>query len=145
MNLIWVQKNGKMRAEYRPWLSKLCGVVHRGKRPDIIQIGLDELAVRPGVSATLARDLHYITGSLVYVDGDGDSAYRNGGDHSLPYEPNDDYEGSSVLGVIANNEILYTDSIPNDFELNGSFLSRTGRVGITGIKLDEDGNASLAR
>jgi len=86
----------------------------------------------------------FITGSLVYVDGEGDSAYLNGDDHNQPYEPNDSYDGTSVLGVIANREILYTQDVPNDFELNGSFLSRSGRVGITGIVLDAEGDASLA-
>jgi hypothetical protein len=93
---------------------------------------------------TVATNGHVlITGSLVYTDADGDKAYLNGDDHTQAYEPNTDYDGTSVLGVIADDEILYTRDVPDNFELNGSFLSRSGRVGITGIELDEEGNASL--
>ncbi len=85
----------------------------------------------------------YVTGSLVYVDDDGHTAYLNGDNPELPYEPNDEYQGGSVLGVIAEGDILYTKDVPDNFELNGSFFSRAGRVGITGIGLDDEGEAFL--
>ncbi len=80
-----------------------------------------------------------ITGNLVYRDCDGDPAYLNGDEPDLPYEPNPDYENSAVLGLIARNDILYTNDVPDNFEINASMLSLEGRVGIEGIELNGEG------
>jgi hypothetical protein len=84
-----------------------------------------------------------ITGSVVYVDDLGRTSYLNGDDPSSDYVPNPDCEGDSVVGVLAEQDILYTRSVPEDFELNASLVAKNGRVGITGIRLDGEGEASL--
>ncbi len=84
-----------------------------------------------------------ITGSVVYIDEEGDTSYTNGDDPDLPYQPNPDYTGSSVVGVMAEGDILYENSVPSNFELNASLVAKTGRVGITGILLDSEGEVEL--
>jgi hypothetical protein len=80
-----------------------------------------------------------ITGNLRYVDGEGDSAMLNGGDYAQPYVRNEDYDGNSVLGIIARNDILFTDSMPSSAEVNATLLAATGRVGIDGFRINEAG------
>jgi hypothetical protein len=85
-----------------------------------------------------------VTGNLQYVDDDWDTAYRNGTDPDEPYESNPEYGGEAVLGLIANEDILYSKYVPDHFEINGSLLAKTGRVGIEGVRLDDEGNVSLS-
>jgi hypothetical protein len=80
-----------------------------------------------------------ITGDLIYKDAEGDTAYLNGKAPWLPYEPNPAYKNRAALGIIALNDIIYSRSVPDNFEVNASMLAITGRVGIDGIVLDEDG------
>lgn len=80
-----------------------------------------------------------ITGDIRYRDAEGDTAYLNGKEVDLPYEPNPDYENNAVLGLIARDDIIYTNEVPNKFEINASLLSITGRVGIDGVELNNDG------
>ena len=83
-----------------------------------------------------------ITGSLRYVDGNGDPIYLNGLSQdpaNNPYVPNPDYDGNAVLGVIANGDILYSKSVPDWMEINGTFFSATGRYGLPGLKFTSDG------
>jgi hypothetical protein len=85
----------------------------------------------------------HITGNLQYVDAEGRTAYLNGTAPDKAYEPNPDYTGNSVLGIIAREDIVYTEEVPSAFELNGSFLAQQGRVGIAGIELDDEGKVTL--
>jgi hypothetical protein len=80
-----------------------------------------------------------ITGNLRYVDGDGDRAMLNGGDYTKPYVRNEEYDGKSVLGVIARDDVLFTRSMPTQSEINATLLSATGRVGISGFQIKSDG------
>jgi len=83
-----------------------------------------------------------ITGSLRYVDSNGEPAYSNGlttDPENNPYEPNPDYSGDAVLGVIAVGDILYSHSVPEYMEINGAFFSSTGRYGLPGLTFTSDG------
>ena len=83
-----------------------------------------------------------ITDNLVYRDADGDPAYLNGDRPGSPYEPNPDYDNDATLGIIAQNDIVYDRSVPQNLELNASLLTLTGRVGIEGVVLDDDGEVT---
>jgi len=80
-----------------------------------------------------------ITGDIRYVDNDGDSAMLNGDQFSQPYVRNEAYDGKSVLGVIARDDVLYTYNLPQKAEINATLLSATGRVGIDGFQINETG------
>jgi hypothetical protein len=80
-----------------------------------------------------------VTGNLRYVDDDGDKAMLNGGDYTKPYTRNEDYDGKSVLGVVARDDVLLTGSLPTQTEINATLLSATGRVGIDGFQIQDNG------
>jgi hypothetical protein len=80
-----------------------------------------------------------VTGSLRYVDKRRNTAMLHGDDYTKPYERNSDYQGNSVLGVIARDDILFTHDMPNQAEVNATLLSTRGRVGIDGFAIDADG------
>jgi len=83
-----------------------------------------------------------LTGSIRYLDGDGDPIYRNGLSNdpaNEPYEPNPDYDGNAALGVIAHGDILYDHDVPDVLEMNGFFFSATGRFGLPGLSFTSDG------
>ena len=77
-----------------------------------------------------------VTGNIRYVDDEGDTAMINGGDYKKSYERNPEYQGSSTLGVIARDDILYTDSLPRKAEINATLMSVNGRVGIDAFWAD---------
>ncbi len=80
-----------------------------------------------------------ITGSIRYVDGQSNTAMKNGSDWTKPYGRNPDYTGRSTLGVIARDDILMTDDLPNAAEINATLMSVNGRAGIDGFWADETG------
>jgi len=80
-----------------------------------------------------------ITGNLRYVDEERDTAMRNGGDHTRPYVRNEAYDGNSALGIIAREDILFTDMMPSSAEVNATLLAANGRVGIDGFRIDPRG------
>jgi hypothetical protein len=80
-----------------------------------------------------------VTGNLRYVDDEGDTAMLNGGDYTQPYERNPDYQGHSTLGVIARDDVVITDRVPSQAEINATLMSTTGRVGIDGFAITEAG------
>ncbi|MHC4972505.1 MAG: hypothetical protein ACYTG3_09245 [Planctomycetota bacterium] len=80
-----------------------------------------------------------VTGSLRYVDGQSDTAMLHGNDYTRPYERNPDYDGNSVLGVIARDDIIFGRDMPGEAEINGTLLSAQGRVGIDGFAIDGNG------
>jgi len=88
----------------------------------------------------VSTDKVRVTGDIQYVDSDGDTAMLNGDKTNLDYERNPDYNGSSVLGVIAKDDILFTWEMGDKSEVNATLLSVEGRVGADGILLDPDGN-----
>ncbi len=80
-----------------------------------------------------------ITGNIQYVDGEGDTAMKNGTTYSEAYERNPDYQGSSVLGVISREDIVFTSNMSGSSEVNATLLAVNGRVGIDGFQIDESG------
>ncbi|MEM8885845.1 MAG: hypothetical protein AAGD14_17405 [Planctomycetota bacterium] len=81
------------------------------------------------------------TGNVQYTDNDGDHAMESGTENSFAatYQRNSDYEGQSVLGVVARGDILFTRDLPSWAEINGSLLAVEGRVGIDGFVTTEEG------
>ncbi len=80
-----------------------------------------------------------VTGNLRYVDDAGQTAMLNGGDYTKSYQRNDKYKGNSVLGIIARDDVLLTNGMPTQAEVNATMLSTTGRVGIDGFQIDTGG------
>jgi len=80
-----------------------------------------------------------VTGNLRYVDDAGRTAMLNGSDYTKPYTRNDQYNGNSVLGIIARDDVLLTGSMPSQAEVNATMLSAMGRVGIDGFQIDDNG------
>ncbi|MFQ5668760.1 MAG: hypothetical protein ACE5I7_20360, partial [Candidatus Binatia bacterium] len=80
-----------------------------------------------------------VTGNVRYVDSDGNTAMRNGNNYTQPYQRNPNYNGNSVLGVIARDDILMTRNMPRISEINGTLMSVNGRVGIDGFWADSTG------
>ncbi len=93
-------------------------------------------------NVTLVSDQNVkITGTIQYVDGNGETAYLNGLKPSEEYIPNPDFERDHALGVIAKDAILYSKGSPNTMEINASLISIEDRVGFEGIKIDASGKA----
>jgi glutathione peroxidase-family protein len=80
-----------------------------------------------------------VTGNLRYVDDAGRTAMLNGGDYTKPYQRNEQYKGNSVLGIIARDDVLLTNGMPTQAEVNATMLSASGRVGIDGFQIDTSG------
>ncbi len=80
-----------------------------------------------------------ITDRIRYVDESGDTAMKNGSDYKKPYIRNSDYDGRSVLGVVARGDIVFTRYTPDKTEINGTLMSVNGRVGIDGFWSLPDG------
>jgi hypothetical protein len=92
-----------------------------------------------------------ITGNVRYHDDNGEYAYLNGLDNTLPYDPNPKFTRNHSLGVIAIGDIRYARSCPDKLEINGSLISTNGVVGMEGIvvstvagKIDESSHLSLS-
>ncbi|MCK6458807.1 MAG: hypothetical protein L6Q95_02805, partial [Planctomycetes bacterium] len=81
-----------------------------------------------------------LTGNIRYIDENGETAMLNGDDPNATYSRNPDYEGDSVLGIIAKDDILFTWNMPTNAELNATLLSVEGRVGADRILLDANGD-----
>ncbi len=92
-----------------------------------------------GRVTVIANEKVRITGSLRYVDDQGDTAMLNGGDFTKSYVRNVEYDGDSVLGVIARDDVLFTHDMPDKAEVNATLMSATGRVGIDGFAITEQG------
>jgi hypothetical protein len=80
-----------------------------------------------------------ISGNIQYVDNQLDTAMDNGTDYYEAYIRNKDYDGHSVLGVIARDDVVFTHTMPSRAEVNGTLMSVNGRVGIDGFWADENG------
>jgi hypothetical protein len=84
-----------------------------------------------------------ITGDIRYVDDEGDTVMLNGKEPSEQYRRNPDYEGDSVLGIIARDDIEFTWNMSNNAEINATLMSAEGRVGADGLFVDADGSVHL--
>ena len=56
------------------------------------------------------------------------------------YKRNGDYDGQSVLGVVARGDVVYTSDMPDWAELNATLMSVEGRVGIDAFVTTSDGD-----
>jgi len=92
-----------------------------------------------GRATLIANEKVRVTGSLRYVDDQGDTAMLHGDVYNQPYQRNVDYNGDSVLGVIARDDILFTHDMSDESEINATLMSSTGRVGIDGFAITEEG------
>jgi len=133
----------KTSHEYQPpvalpeklvWVNDIEGTIFIDGR--ITQLG-GELNGRLSIVST---DKVRVTDDIRYVDDDGDTAMLNGSKTTESYMRNPEYNGSSVLGVIAADDILFTWEMPDKAEVNATLLSVGGRIGVDGILLDADGN-----
>jgi hypothetical protein len=93
--------------------------------------------------ATASAQGAVITGSLRYVDGDGDPAMLN---PTTPasYVHNPDYEGHSALGVISLGPVTYATTVPTTLEIHGAIFSSAGHVGLPGLAFNSTGSAVTA-
>ncbi len=89
----------------------------------------------------VSTDKVRITGDIRYIDDGGDTAMLNGDDPTAPYTRNPDYQGSSVLGIIAKDDVLFTWEMDSASEINGTLLSVEGRVGSDALLLTPEGEA----
>lgn len=80
-----------------------------------------------------------ITDDVVYVDDEGRTRMLNGSDPTQPYEQNPEYDGDSLLAVLAKDDIVYAADGPSNLEVNASLVSTEGSVGFEGIVTSEDG------
>jgi hypothetical protein len=98
-------------------------------------------------SMTFASDANvYIQDSIVYGKKDTSNvlqkAYLNGDSYTAAYVPNDQYHGSSVLGLVANYDVVYTSAMPANSEINATLLTKTGEVKVEGVTVNTDGTVS---
>ncbi|MHC4547845.1 MAG: hypothetical protein ACYTEZ_03630 [Planctomycetota bacterium] len=87
----------------------------------------------------IANEKVRITGSLRYVDDESDPAMLHGDTYLQPYVRNESYDGNSVLGVIARDDVLFTKGMPYKSEINATLMSAQGRVGIDGFAITDLG------
>ncbi|MHC5032048.1 MAG: hypothetical protein ACYTGU_14425 [Planctomycetota bacterium] len=88
----------------------------------------------------VANEKVRITDDIRYVDDNGQTTMLNGSSTTDPYVRNTEYTGSSVLGVLARDDILFTWEMPDRSEINATLMSVEGRVGTDGIWIDAEGN-----
>jgi hypothetical protein len=88
----------------------------------------------------VANEKVRITDDIRYVDDNGQTTMLNGSSTNEPYVRNPDYTGSSVLGVLARDDIVFTSGMPDRAEINATLMSVEGRVGTDGLWIDADGN-----
>lgn len=80
-----------------------------------------------------------ITGSVQYVDANNRTRMNNGTNPNLPYEPNPDYNGSSVLAVMARDDVIYSRDLPQQVEINGALITTEGTVAFDGLTIATNG------
>jgi hypothetical protein len=98
-------------------------------------------------SMTFATDGYaYIQDSIVYAAPDASNvmqtAYLNGADHTQEYKPNPNYHGQSVLGIVANYDIVYRSNLPTEAEINATLLTKSGEVRVDGVSVNSAGTVS---
>jgi hypothetical protein len=119
-----------------------------------------DVFLEPSHAGTHGNDVHVLDGSLtiasaddilirdsiVYGKRDGSNvlqtAYLNGNDKDLPYIPNTDYTGSSVLGLLAADRIEYQSHMPSQSEVNATMLAKSAQVAVDGVSVASDGTVS---
>lgn len=100
-------------------------------------------------SLTLATNSDVqIRDSIVYAHRDGagtwQTAYLNGSDRTQEFVPNTNYTGSSVLGIVARNDIEILTDVPDQTELDGTFMARDGEFRVKGVNVATNGTVSTS-
>lgn len=67
------------------------------------------------------------------------TAYVNGTAEDQPYQPNPQYHGASVLGLVAGNDVILDSALPDRTEINAAMLARNGEVRVAGVDVTDDG------
>ena len=98
-------------------------------------------------SMSIASDSSvYIQDSILYGKKDANNvlqtAYLNGADRTQSYVPNPNYDAASVLGIVSNQDIVYTSSLPTQTEINATFLAKNGEVRVEGVTVANDGTVA---
>lgn len=98
-------------------------------------------------SLTIAsNDNVRIRESIVYAKKDASNvwqkAYLNGNDRTKEFIPNPDYKGSSVLGIIAKNDVEIWGDVPDQAEIDGTLMARDGEFRARGINVASNGTVS---
>ncbi|HEX5136493.1 MAG TPA: hypothetical protein VFY93_05955 [Planctomycetota bacterium] len=117
------------------WVQEQAGLIYVDGRIVSVEGDLQ------GRLTLVSTDKVRITGDIRYIDDSGETAMLNGDDPTAPYARNPDYEGNSVLGIIAKDDILFTWEMGDKSELNATLLSVDGRVGTDALLLTPDGEA----
>jgi hypothetical protein len=115
------------------WLSDTNGTIFIDGRVVSVEGDLN------GRVTLVSTDKVRVTGDIKYIDDEGDTAMLNGNNPSQPYSRNTEYEGSSVLGIIAKDDVVFTWNMSDAAEINATLMSVEGRVGMDGIWLDANG------
>jgi hypothetical protein len=116
------------------WVGDVAGTVYIDGRITSLEGELN------GRLTIVANEKVRITDDIRYVDDNGQTTMLNGSSTSEPYTRNPDYTGSSVLGVLARDDIVFTSEMPDRAEINATLMSVEGRVGTDGLWIDADGN-----
>lgn len=95
-------------------------------------------------SVTLASgDDIWVKDSVVYAHPDDANvmqpAFLNGDDPTKEYKPNAAYQGTSVLGLLAKDDIEYHKNMPDKSEVNATMLAKEGQVNADRIRVKWDG------
>ncbi len=102
-----------------------------------------DVNVLDGKVTVVAGDNVRIRDSIVYGveddEGNLQTAYLNGDDHTSDYEPNPDYDGNSVLGIIARDYIEYQRYMPDEAEVNATMLAQRYQINADGIGVSSNG------
>ncbi len=117
------------------WVNEQAGIIYIDGRILSVEGDLQ------GRVSLVSTDKVRITGDIRYIDDSGDTAMLNGDDPNSAYTRNPDYAGTSVLGIIAKDDILFTWEMDSASEINGTLLSVEGRVGTDALLLDPNGEA----
>ena len=92
-----------------------------------------------GQVSLVSNDDIEITGSIQYVDANGNTRMLNGLDETKKYSFNPEYQGNSVLGIMARDRIEYSKHMPSRVEINASLISLEDSVRMEGISVSSDG------
>jgi hypothetical protein len=116
------------------WVDDTAGTVYVDGRVTSLEGDLN------GRLTIVANEKVRITDDIRYVDDSGQTAMLDGNSTTEPYVRNPEYSGSSVLGVLARDDVVFTWEMPHQAEINATLMSVEGRVGADGLWIDADGN-----
>jgi len=108
----------------------------------VIYIESDIVSIKGEVKGSVSlvtNSQAVVTGSITYVDDNGNTRMLNGTNPDEKYQFNPDYKGDSILGIMSDGDIKYSLDVPDKIEINASMISLHGKVAFEGIDVSEDG------